>query len=127
MTPSRHGISIGLERIEDEYFLTLKATGKLTHSDYKKITPILEPALEGFEEESIRVLFDATDLEGWEFRAAWDDLRLGLKFGNKFKKIAVYGNKNWQEYATRISSWFTSGDVQFFETFYDALQFLKKN
>lgn len=127
MTRSRHGMSIGLERIEDDYFVTLKATGKLTHTDYEKITPILESALAEVEEESISVLFDATDLEGWDLRAAWDDLQLGVKFNKKFKNIAVYGNKNWQEYATKIGSWFVSGDVQFFETYDDALRFLKQS
>lgn len=127
MPHSRHGVSIGLERIEDNYFVTLKATGKLTHGDYEKITPILESALEGVKEESICVLFDATELEGWALRAAWDDLQLGLKFDKKFSKIAVYGNKTWQEYATKIGSWFVSGDVQFFETRDDALRFLKES
>ncbi|MDG2125216.1 MAG: STAS/SEC14 domain-containing protein [Verrucomicrobiales bacterium] len=34
MTQSRHGISIGIERVGEDFFLSFKAVGKLTHADY---------------------------------------------------------------------------------------------
>ena len=34
---NRHGLSIGIERVDNNFFLSLKAVGKLTHEDYKKI------------------------------------------------------------------------------------------
>ncbi len=40
MSVIRHGLSIGIERVNNEFFLSLKAVGKLTHEDYKKITPM---------------------------------------------------------------------------------------
>jgi hypothetical protein len=39
MSISRHGLSIGIERVESEFFISLKAIGKLTHADYKTIPP----------------------------------------------------------------------------------------
>ncbi|WP_339868113.1 DUF2892 domain-containing protein [Pseudohongiella nitratireducens] len=36
----RHGISIGIERTGQHFFLCLKAQGKLTHEDYQTITPL---------------------------------------------------------------------------------------
>ncbi|MFV0561952.1 hypothetical protein [Malaciobacter mytili] len=35
----KHGLSIGINRIDNEFYLALKAIGKLTHEDYEKITP----------------------------------------------------------------------------------------
>ena len=93
MTTSRHGLSIGIERINSSFFLKLKATGKLTHEDYKIIDPLIDAALYGIKQPKIKVLIDGTDLEGWEFQAAWDDFKLGLKHNNEFEKIAIYGNK----------------------------------
>ncbi|NOR42409.1 MAG: STAS/SEC14 domain-containing protein, partial [Gammaproteobacteria bacterium] len=29
----RHGLAIGIERVGSDFFLSLKATGKLTHED----------------------------------------------------------------------------------------------
>jgi len=42
--------------------------------------------------------------------------RLGLEHGNAFEKIAIYGNKKWQERVSKIGSWFISGDVRYFES-----------
>lgn len=124
MNKQRHGLSIGIERINDEFFLTFKAIGKLTHEDYQKINPLIDSALKGVKHPDVKVLFDATELEGWELRAAWDDLKLGLKHGNEFTKVALYGNKKWEEFAMKIGSWFFSGEYKYFEDFDAAYNWL---
>ena len=70
MKTERHGVSIGIERTGDNFFLTLRAVGKLTHEDYQTITPMLDSALEGVTAPKIRALIDGTELQGWEQRAA---------------------------------------------------------
>jgi hypothetical protein len=125
MKTERHGLSIGIERIGKAFFLTLKAVGKLTHEDYEAITPMIDSALGAVIEPRVRVLIDGTELEGWELRAAWDDLKLGLRHGSEFEKIAIYGNKGWQEIAARIGGWFVSGEVQYFEDRESALEWLQ--
>ena len=45
MTATRHGLSIGIERVDQSFFLSLKAIGKLTHQDYQVITPMIDAAL----------------------------------------------------------------------------------
>jgi hypothetical protein len=102
----------------------MKASGMLTHEDYNVITPMIESALVGVTGPKIRVLFDASELRGWELRAAWDDFKIGLKHGNEFAKIAIYGNQHWQEWAARIGSWFISGEVKFFEDYDAALSWI---
>lgn len=116
----RHGLSIGIERTGHDFCLTLKVGGKLTHQDYEVMVPMLESAIAGIQHPEIRALIDATELEGWELRAAWDDLKLGLKHGREFTKIAIVGNKNWQKYASQIGSWFISGEVKYFENMEEA-------
>jgi hypothetical protein len=112
----RHGISIGLEKAgSDTFFLTLSVSGKLTHEDYEELTPMLEAALATVHAPKVRVFIDAIELEGWEPRAAWDDLKLGLKHGNEFERIAIFGNRQWQELAAKLGSWFVSGEVKYFE------------
>ncbi|MGD8784240.1 MAG: STAS/SEC14 domain-containing protein [Thioalkalispiraceae bacterium] len=125
MTVKRHGLSIGIETIDNNIYLTMKAIGKLTHEDYATLVPMIESALDTVKEPKVKALIDGTELEGWELRAAWDDFKLGLKHGNEFEKIAIYGNKGWQEIAAKIGSWFMSGEVKYFETYNDALDWLK--
>lgn len=124
MNQQRHGLSIGIERTDSEFFLCLKAIGKLTHEDYAAITPLIDSALEAVREPRVKALIDGTELEGWELRAAWDDFRLGLKHGNEFVKIAIYGNKRWQEMAARVGAWFVSGEVRYFDDQQAALEWL---
>ena len=119
-----HGLSIGIERYDSSFFLTLKAIGKLTHEDYETITPMIDSALAAVKEPKVRALIDGTELEGWEPRAAWDDFRLGLKHGSEFEKIAIYGNRKWQEVAAKISRWFISGEAEFFEDRDEAIEWL---
>ncbi|WP_269618282.1 STAS/SEC14 domain-containing protein [Zhongshania sp. BJYM1] len=125
MKIQKHGLSIGIERVGSDVFLSLKAQGKLTHDDYKTITPMIDAALAEVKQPSVKMLFDGTELEGWELRAAWHDFKLGLKHGSEFDKIAIYGNKRWQEMAAKVGKWFVSGDVKFFDHHDDAISWLQ--
>jgi len=122
----RHGLSIGIERVENNFFLSLKAIGKLTHEDYQVITPMIDAAMKKAPSSKIKALFDVTEMQGWELRAAWDDFKLGVNHGSEFEKIAIYGNKHWQEIIAKIGSWFISGEVEFFENHQQAVTWLNE-
>ena len=125
MTYEEHGLSIGTSRVGDNIYLKFKAIGKLTHHDYEIIIPMLEEALKEVKDPKVKALIDATELEGWELRAAWDDLKLGLKHGKEFTKIAIIGNKHWEEAATKMASWFMSGETEYFENYNAAIDWLQ--
>ena len=120
----RHGFHMGIERIDNQFYLYLKATGKLTHEDYQKFTPLLDQALSGLDDPEILALVDITELTGWELRAAWDDFKLGLKHGSEFKKIALIGNQRWVDVGIRVGEWFSSGDIRHCDTTEEALEWL---
>jgi hypothetical protein len=126
MDYQRHGLSVGIDRIDDKFYLSLKAQGKLTHHDYEIITPMIDSALAEVSAPKVRALIDGTEFEGWELRAAWDDFKLGLKHGKDFEKIAIYGNKDWQKLAATIGQWFISGEVQYFEDEQAAINWLNQ-
>lgn len=126
MSDMRHGLSIGIERVDQNFFLSLKAIGTLTHQDYQVITPMIDAALKEVDSPKIKAIFDITEMQGWELRAAWDDFKLGLKHGSEFEKIALYGNKHWQELISKIGAWFISGEVKYFEDYQQALAWLNE-
>lgn len=126
MSTSKHGLSIGIERSDSHIFLSLKAVGNLTHADYELITPMFESALSQVKYPKVDVLFDGTALDGWELRAAWDDFKLGLKHNNEFRKIAIYGNKNWLKMSAKVGAWFISGEIKYFENVTDAINWLRE-
>lgn len=85
---------------------------------------MIDYALNAVKDPHVKALIDGTELEGWELRAAWDDFKIGLKHGNEFVKIAIYGNKHWQEVGAKIGAWFVSGEVKYFGNEKDALAWL---
>lgn len=126
MSYKEHGLSVNVTKNGDEVLLTLKAVGKLTHEDYELMVPMVDNAIQGIKHPKIKVLFDAREFEGWEARAAWDDLKFGITHMGKFTKIAFVGNKKWEEYMVKVSNWFyLISDMKFFEDINNALEWLK--
>ena len=126
MSLSRHGISIGIERLDDDIWMSLSVAGKLTHADYELFVPMLEEAIKEVKQPQIKVLVDALEFEGWELRAAWDDFKLGLKHGRQFSKIALVGNKPWEKLAAKLANWFIGGESQYFESVQEAVAWLNE-
>jgi len=118
---NEHGISIGINRVEDVFFIKLKITGTLTHKDYELMIPMIENAIKVVKEPKMKFLIDAFEFEGWEPHALWDDLKFSFKNLSSLTKIAVVGNKNWEKYGVKISNWFMVGDMKYFENINDAI------
>ncbi len=126
MPKKRHGLSIGIERTGNDFYLVLKIVGKLTHADYQMICPMVDSALLGIKDARVKVFVDCSELDGWELRTAWDDFKLSLKHGGEFEKIAIYGNKKWLKHSSKIASWFISGEVRYFEDIKEVLMWIQK-
>jgi hypothetical protein len=112
---------------DDKLIVSFKAVGTLKHEDYELITPLIEEALAAHDHPRVYLLFDMTEFEGWELRAAWDDFKLGLKFSRNIEKMAFYGNKKWEEIAAKIANWFINGEAKYFEVYDTALTWLKQD
>ena len=126
MKLNKHGLSIGIQRVEDKFYLTLKVIGTLTHEDYETINPLIDSALLNYKDAKIKAFIDCSQLDGWELKAAWDDLKLGLKHGNKFEKIAILKGKEWIKLGAKVSSWFIEGEIKNFENEAEAFAWLNK-
>ncbi|CAH7056771.1 STAS/SEC14 domain-containing protein [Vibrio chagasii] len=124
MSIERHGISVGIERVSGETIIVFKAKGKLTHDDYQAMIPILKTTIKEIDSSALKMLVDISTLTGWELRAAWDDFKLGLELNSKIDKIAICGDKSWQELASKVGSWFVSEDIKSFEEHDPAIEWL---
>ncbi len=91
----------------------VKASGKLTDADYKALIPQLEAAID--RHGSIRLLVDMGDLEGWSLQAAWDDFAFGIKHWNDFERMALVGDKRWEELTAKAFNRLTKGDIRYFD------------
>jgi len=91
----------------------VKAKGRLTDEDYKELTPRLESALKEFG--PLRLYVDMEDFEGWTLGAAWDDFSFGLKHWNDFERIALIGDKPWEEVSMKMMDKMMSGQARYFD------------
>ena len=118
-------IDINIEPNNGVLNVTLKATGKLTHQDYETLIPMIEMSIKSIPNAKVNMLLDATEFEGWEAQAAWDDFRFGMEYKEIFVKIAIVGTKTWQEYVAKIGDWFMHGEVKFFYDLDEAKGWIK--
>ena len=92
----------------------IRATGRLTDEDYKELTPRLEGAIDQYG--PLRLLVDMEGFLGWELHAAWDDFVFGIKHWNDFERIALIGDKRWEEISAKAMDKVMSGEIRFFDT-----------
>ncbi|WP_339750792.1 STAS/SEC14 domain-containing protein [Algoriphagus yeomjeoni] len=101
-----------LEQTENNIIAT-KASGKLTEVDYKKLLPLLKNALD--KHSKIRWYFEMVDFEGWELKAFWEDVKFDAKHANDFDKVAMVGEKMWEEKMSDLMGFFSSAKVKYFD------------
>ena len=119
-TTKENGISIGISRIDEFYFMKITINGTLTHKDYELMAPMLRDSIKESKHPKIKVVIDATNFKGWEIEAIWDDFKFGMEFKDLFTRIAFIGTKSWEEYGVKIGNWFMNGEMKFFESFSEA-------
>jgi hypothetical protein len=93
--------------------LAFRFSGKLHDSDYQTFVPIVEAALRS--QGKLRLLAHFHEFEGWDLHAGWDDLKFGAGHYADFERIAVIGDRQWQEWMTRLWRPFTRAQVRYFE------------
>jgi hypothetical protein len=101
-----------LEQTEGKVIAT-KATEKLTEADYHKLLPLLNNTVAQYKK--IRWYFEMEDFEGWELKAFWEDVKFDAKHANDFEKVAMVGEKKWEEWMTDLMKPFTSAEIKYFD------------
>ena len=88
-------------------------SGKLHDVDYKTFIPEVEEIIQKHGKAKILSYF--RDFHGWDLHAFWDDLGFGLKHFGDIPKIAMVGDKKWEEWMTAICKPFTKAKVKYFD------------
>jgi hypothetical protein len=96
-----------------ERVLHVRLNGTLTDDDYKQFVPELERLIA--QHGSLRLLIEMSDFHGWSAGALWDDLKVLLKHGKEIERVAIVGEKSWQEWMARMAKPFLHSTIQFFD------------
>ncbi len=96
----------------------IRASGLLHEEDYTTLLPELEARFDTYGK--LRLLFFAdSGFEGWDIRAAWDDMSFGLKHASDFERLALVGAPDWVVWCLKLSAFLMKGEVKVFDS--DAL------
>jgi hypothetical protein len=72
-------------------FFTVQVSGILSQADYEQFVPEFE-RLAG-QRRKLRVLFDMTDIHGWEAAAIWEEIKFDAKHLAGIERFAMVGDK----------------------------------
>ena len=90
-----------------------KVVGKVTPQDYQQ----LEPEIQSLVDESdggVCLLLDLQEFTGEEVKAWLPDLKFGHSFHDNIDKMAIVGDKRWQEWLTALVDPFYAKEAKFF-------------
>ena len=89
-------------------------SGRLHHQDYKIFVPQVEEAIK--RAGKVRLLACFRDFHGWDLHAGWDDMRFAVRHYDDLERIALVGDRKWEEWMAKICQPFTGAQVQYFDS-----------
>ena len=92
--------------------LIVHVSGKLAKSDYERLVPEFDRLVQ--QHKKLRVLFDMVDFHGWDAGGAWQDLKLGFAHFAHIERLAMVGEKKWQQHMATFCKPFTRAAVRYF-------------
>ncbi|MGA7156304.1 MAG: STAS/SEC14 domain-containing protein, partial [Acidobacteriaceae bacterium] len=86
---------IDLREESDDRILVIHVRGRLVKQDYGPFVREFDRIVEA--RGKLRVLFDMTELQGWEPGAMWEDIKFDIRHLTDIDRLAMVGDKKWQQ------------------------------
>src|SRR5580704_6658641 len=93
--------------------LGFKLSGKLHDEDYKTFVPLVDKAFAA--QGKLRMLALFHDFHGWDLHALWDDIKFSTTHCTKIERIALVGDKKWEEWMAKVCKPFTMAKIKYFQ------------
>jgi hypothetical protein len=105
-------MALKYEEVDDGKVLEVTVSKRLEHADYEYFVPETERLIR--RHGNLNIVFTMHDFHGWEPRAMWDDLKFGIGHFGDLGRIAVVGEKRWQQWMTGFVKPFTMATIRYF-------------
>jgi hypothetical protein len=63
----------------------------------------------------VRLLAHFEDFHGWDLHALWDDTKFSTKHCAEVERIALVGDKKWEEWMAKVCRPFTLAKIEYFD------------
>ncbi|HCD52065.1 MAG: STAS/SEC14 domain-containing protein [Gracilimonas sp.] len=106
---------IEVSELSDSSVLVLNISGKLTKQDLDELIPMLKNHISQSDDPHLYISMQG--FKGWEsVAAAWKDLNLDADYIGYFDRIAIVGEKKWQEWGTQLVDAISKEELKYFYT-----------
>jgi hypothetical protein len=89
-----------------------KVEGKVTPQDYQQLDPQVQALVDKYDR--VYLLLDLQEFAGEEVKAWLPDLKFCHRFHDKIARMAIVGDKRWEEWLTSLVKPFYAKDARFF-------------
>ena len=106
-------MSVQIKQEDDGKVVAVRVTGKLLKADYERFVPELDRLIG--QHGKVSLLFELTDFHGWEAGALWDEIKLDIKYFADIERLAVVGDKRWEQDMVTFYKPFTKATIRYFD------------
>lgn len=94
--------------------LALHISGKLSEQEFDALALPLREYVQQVADPHLLMIME--HFTGWKSTAAfWKDIKLDVQYIGKFERIAIAGDRKWQQWATRLLNPLTRSRMRFFD------------
>jgi hypothetical protein len=106
-------MSVELREEAGGKIVIIRLTGKLRREDYQRFVPEVERLIR--QHGKLRLLVQMHDFHGWTAGALWEDLKFDLKHFRDIERLALVGDKTWEQGMAWFCKPFTSATIRYFD------------
>ena len=118
-------MAIEFNEENDGKLLVIHVSGKLAKADYEHFVPEFERLVR--QHGKLSVLFDMTGFHGWDAGALWEDIKFDIKHFADIERLAMVGDKKWQQGMATFCKPFTKATIRYFDHAAEARKWLDES
>ncbi len=103
---------INLKKPNENRVVKIKVSGKVSRDDYRQRLPELEEILN--DGGTFRFFIEMEEVTGFEAGALWEDLKFDLKHKDQNGKVALVGDRKWEERVLKLADLFFKAEMKYF-------------
>lgn len=96
----------------EQDLVSLKVEARLIEEDYDQVLPEIERLIDSCG--ALRFIVDVTALQAVEPKALLRDILFDLKHREAYRRVAMIGDRTWQQWVTTLSQPLVGGDMKYF-------------
>ncbi len=98
---------------EKSNLIALKLESKISKNDVEKIQPLIHKITGKGRKADF--YFEIHDFHGYNLQGFWADLKVDASHLSDYGKMAIVGEKKWQEWASKVTDFFANSEVKYFD------------